>query len=68
MTRLLSLFLATCAPVPAFAGGPPACICPTDGARQGEDLDARIERLERELRLSKAERVVNKRNRKDKTK
>lgn len=31
---------------------------PSNGAREGEDLDARIERLERELRLSKAEKAV----------
>jgi hypothetical protein len=42
----------------------PVCVCepapvPTNGARPGEDVDARIERLRTALRLSEAERVVN---------
>ena len=33
----------------------------SDGAVEGESLDARIDRLETALRLAKAERVVNRR-------
>lgn len=44
---------------------PPPCVCPTDGAREGETIEQRVERLETELRLAKAEARVN---RKRKTK
>jgi hypothetical protein len=51
----------------ATAGEPPApqkaanalqCVCPTNGAREGEDIAARVQRLEVEYRLARAELLV----------
>lgn len=81
MTRLIPALLVAliafagipCAVAPALGDPAPQSIteratgCPTDGAREGESLDARIARLERErvavetaLRLARHERVVRK--------
>lgn len=45
--------------VPAGAAELEPCDTTPAGAREGEDVDARIARLETQLRLSKAERTVN---------
>jgi hypothetical protein len=57
---VLAALLLVC----AFARGAetPACITESSsGARDGESLEQRIDRLETQLRLSKAERYVNRR-------
>jgi hypothetical protein len=41
-----------------------ACACPVNGAVQGETIEARVERLAMQLRLAKAEALVNRKRRK----